>query len=307
MASAQAQHRRPLTLTGWLGWCIGALCAAVIKLLILGARWALKKAASRRQAVKVEAAVAKAQVAEKSPAPAFVGRDWTNYEPATVRTVQFPGIGYLLVWGFAEEGVIKSTLKLSDDELVKRMGSRSVPLAPVPWKRGVDIAYALHDLVAEAERLLRQKCGGSEVTKVAANAAPPTAVASVVSVDSVAEAPRKPRRAEPAAYAHPVRRAKAVQCTIGFLEDAGVQKRTMGDRTFDQYAVDLRDADSGVPVRLWGTDLQRALENVQARVGDLLQVDETGSRPVPSPEGESSGKPTLMRLFDVKLLDRPRR
>lgn len=306
MASAQAQHGRPLTLTGWLGWCIGALCAAVIKLLILGARWALKKAASRRQAVKVEVAPAKAKAAETTPAPAFIGRNWSNYEHATVRTVQFPGIGYLLVWGFAEEGVIKSTLKLSDDELVKRMGVRSVPLAPVPWKRGVDIAYALHDLVAEAERLLRQKCSGSEVVKVAAPAAPTTPAPAVVSVDT-GEAPRKSRRAEPAAYAHPVRRAKAVQCTIGVLEDAGVQKRTMGDRTFDQYAVDLRDVDSGTSVRLWGTDLQRALESVQARAGDLLQVDETGMRPVPSPEGENGGKPTMMRLFDVKLLDRPRR
>lgn len=307
MASAQAQHGRPLTLTGWLGWCIGALCAAVIKLLILGARWALKKAASRRQAVKVEVAPAKEMAAEKTPAPAFIGRDWSTYEHATVRTVQFPGIGYLLVWGFAEEGVIKSTLKLSDDELVKRMGARSIPLAPVPWKRGVDIAYALHDLVAEAERLLRQKCSSSEEVKVAAPAVPSTPVAPVVSVETDPEAGRKPRRAEPAAYAHPIRRAKAVQCTIGYLVNAGVQSRTKDGRTFDHYAVDLMDADSGTELRLWGTDLQRALESIQARAGDLIQVDEMGMRQVASPEGENSGKPTMMRLFDVKLLDRPRR
>lgn len=108
----------------------------------------------------------------------------------------------------------------------------------------------------------------------------------------------------------PVKREEAVktlikpvveQVTRGYLSDFGFMKRTMPDRTFDQFGLDITLADGenrGAPVRIWGADLERVVSQTGAKRGDLVEVLHHGSVPMKQAGGGISHK----NSFSLKVL-----
>lgn len=88
-------------------------------------------------------------------------------------------------------------------------------------------------------------------------------------------------------------KAKVEEFSRGILEGFGIQNRITGDRSFDQYCVDitLTEGDSrGMIKRLWGADLQRVVEESRANVGHRVEIQHHGSMPVANRSGGSSYK-----------------
>lgn len=98
------------------------------------------------------------------------------------------------------------------------------------------------------------------------------------------------RRAEP----HPEIKAKVEEFTVGILQSLGMQERTIGNRSpFKQYCLDilLTDGESrGMVKRLWGADLERALEESHAVLGNRVEVRHHGSMPTANAGGGTSYK-----------------
>lgn len=88
-------------------------------------------------------------------------------------------------------------------------------------------------------------------------------------------------------------KAKAEEYTVGLLQSVGMQERTTNQRNFKQYCFDilLTDGDSrGMIKRLWGADLERALGESKALLGQTVEVCHHGSIPMPNSSGGSSYK-----------------
>jgi hypothetical protein len=96
-------------------------------------------------------------------------------------------------------------------------------------------------------------------------------------------------------------KAKTEEFTVGVLQSLGMQPRTVGNREFKQYCVDvlLTEGESrGMVKRLWGTDLERALTDSGARLGQTVHVWHHGSMPIANSNGGSSYK----NSFSMKVL-----
>ncbi len=94
---------------------------------------------------------------------------------------------------------------------------------------------------------------------------------------------------------------KVLECSRGILTWFGIAKRRQGERTFDQFCVDLTltDGDAqGVTKRLWGTDLERALTDSCACTGQLIEVLHHGSVQQPNATGGDSYK----NMFSMLVL-----
>ena len=105
------------------------------------------------------------------------------------------------------------------------------------------------------------------------------------------------RRAEP----RPDIKAKAEEYTAGILQSVGIQERTTGDRKFKQYCFDILITDGesrGMVKRVWGADLERALGESRALLGNKVEVCHHGSMPMPNASGVSSYK----NSYSMKLL-----
>lgn len=97
------------------------------------------------------------------------------------------------------------------------------------------------------------------------------------------------QRAEP----RPEIKAKAEEYTIGLLQSVGMQDRTTGNRQFKQYCFDILLTDGeqrGMVKRIWGADLERALGESRALLGNKVEVCHHGSIPMPNSSGGSSYK-----------------
>lgn len=104
-------------------------------------------------------------------------------------------------------------------------------------------------------------------------------------------------RAEP----RPDIKAKAEEYTAGILQSVGMQERTIIDRKFKQYCFDilLTDGESrGMVKRIWGADLERALGESRALLGEKVDVCHHGSMPMPNAGGGSSYK----NSYSMKVL-----
>jgi hypothetical protein len=228
-----------------------------------------------------------------------VGRDWTNYEPAITRCVQFPGIGYMLIWAYRGQSVVKRSVKITNKELADAIGAHTFPLRTRQWPANSSIDFVEDQCIDDAEAFLAEKCKGE--VRAAKRVVDKTPATNVSTGES--DAPEKPSRRSAQAksavkpYAHvPV---KAIESHVGTLTNAGVFPRSMGDRQFEQYAIDVFKPEIGSDHRLWGADLERALEAAGARPGDKVRIDYTGA----SKTAGADGKGGFMKHFVATVLE----
>lgn len=303
----------PTTLSGWIGWAIGAsvmlialLSIKILKFLMTAANKQVSAAIARN---KVEPAKKADEADGDAVMPFGTGRDWSDYEPAITRCIQFPGIGYLLLWAYRGQSVIKCSVKLNDADLVKAVGAQVFPLKPMTWPADATVEQMEDRAIELTEQFLAQKCAGVKAKAVRkpefTEKEAPSAAPALMAPPAKAAAPQpvKAKKRDANSYAHPASSAKAVETHVGVLQDAGVFPRTMGDRQFEQFGVDVFKPELGAPHRIWGTDLERAIEAADAKPGDRVRIDYTGSSRVVLP-GEQGF--TTMRHYVATVLERAR-
>lgn len=98
---------------------------------------------------------------------------------------------------------------------------------------------------------------------------------------------------------------------IGTLTAFGAGKRDLHGKLINQFYVDVTDDESGKVIRLWGTDLQRAMSEAKAVAGDRIQVRDFGYVPciipdtVKNPDGSvrRTQKTVDKRVFAIEKLN----
>lgn len=289
--------RAPRGLMEAVGQLVGIALAAV-----LFAATHVLKAVLKPTSINGFAAVArlssyllaqKPRTEKANQATRYYGRDYSDFEPAITRCIQFPRIGYMLVWAYRSQGVVHAEVKLDNRRIEAVFGAKAFPLEPRSWSEDVPLEAIETELVDEAERVLVRRCQSrrsqAAPAKPVVAAKPQAQRAPAAPAEAVAKAPAemvKPSQPSSAqgtivgprtalrSKTPPVRqtaRAEVVDRSQGVLVNADTFERTLGDDTFRQFAVDVV-LDAGVTKRIWGADLQRALQESKANLGDLVEV-----------------------------------
>jgi hypothetical protein len=168
-------------------------------------------------------------------------------------------------------------------------GARAASLKPV------DVALAPLPAPIKRESVPAQAAPQMPVhtAPLAPQAPPQTAKTPVVPAQPFAPPPTPaPPTAIKTKMAAPVQ-----ELTRGILTDFGQQDRTVADRSFKQFGIDLtltQPPDRGTPTRIWGTDLERCLNEAQAKRGDHVEVHFHGSITVPGGGNRKNGYTVLV-------------
>jgi hypothetical protein len=204
------------------------------------------------------------------------------------------------------------------------VGLSRLSFKPIPVGTGDTPAVLIEVTVREFESWLRHRTPGTqfgiETARAAADKPQPIKVAAIPLVAQPAgpppNSPAPPRaviaspvppvmpapasrvqasevRPAPPAVVPPHIKAKVVECSRGILKSFGMSKRTQGERTYEQFCVDITITDGearGITKRLWGTDLERALSDSRASKGNVVEVLHHGSVPQRNENGGSSYK-----------------
>lgn len=116
------------------------------------------------------------------------------------------------------------------------------------------------------------------------NPAPRAVEASATEPVKSATQPKQAAVPPAGAPAHDSKAQRPVE-VCGFLDESGVGTRRMHKRSFEQFFIKVRVDDlNGEPVQMWGADLQRALRESGATVGDRITVKHLGMVPCIVPE-----------------------
>ena len=94
-------------------------------------------------------------------------------------------------------------------------------------------------------------------------------------------------------------KANVEEITKGILVDFGLQERSLPNRKFEQFCVDLtltEQPNRGAPCRLWGADLERVIAEARAKRGDTVEIQYHGSLPVQGQGGATSHKKSFSML-----------
>lgn len=276
------------TFTGWIFYGLGAAAILLALLVSKGLKLVLCLLIASGRRVQRRAEAKPKEPPASAPIVEYVGRDWSNYEPATTRCLQFPGIGYLNLWAFPSTRVVLRQLTLSDPKLVKAVGARRVPLPKLEWAQGTPLSMIEDDSARLVESWLAKK------VQDGAREAP--------AFDKLASQPVKPKptlkAAEPnarvasearqAPYAHGLGRA-ARPVHEGTLLNLSEMPRLLDGKNVMHLGARLRNKDGAINI-IWGNDLHRAADEAGATVGDEVRIEHLGRHPVVLEDGTEAKK-----------------
>ena len=288
------------------GEAVGQIVGIALAVVLYGATFVMK-AVLKPTSINAFAAVArligsviarKPRKSAESRIPQYYGRDYSDFEPATTRCIQFPRIGYMLIWAYRAQGVVRAEVKLDNQRIEAAFGAKTFPLEPRAWSDDAQLEAIEQELVDEAERILKRRCDSQRVQTATTKAsgavkAKPSAPTEAPAAAVVAPRPaavKPPRAPQPPlavsgrpgtlppkpVAARQLAPAKVVNRSQGVLVDWGTFERTLNGDTFHQFAVDVVLDNAGVTNRIWGADLQRALQEAQANRGDIVEVAHHG-------------------------------
>lgn len=241
---------------------------------------------------------------EASPPPGFqpqvssMSRDYSTYEPAAIRVAQLQKVGYLTLWGYKDKGVVHRQLVVSDQTLTKALGVQRLPLPDKAWGPKETLDMLLDQSIVECDIFVAQHMpvqkAGSKVLPAVSQAE----VVKAVAAPQVAEVAAIPEPAPETTQDPDLRTSKPYighasvvsQRTVGRLQYAGAVSSTFGGagKRGQTFGVDLQTDER--PVRLHGVDLERALAVAGARLGDIVEIELTGTTEVPLPNGGKGNK-----------------
>lgn len=293
---SQQDRRLPETAHGWLGFAIGA--AAV---LLAVASFGCVKAFLRKGSEMIQAAFKalksvlgdsqRSQVIDQQQRLLTpVGTDWSAYEPAITRCVQFPKIGYMLIWAYQAQGVVKRSIKLNDRALGYALGARVIPLQPLAWPNGDSLERIVERCIDDAETFLGRKCLGTRPEHQGL-------IEPVQDSGVRGEGGKSP-------YRHTSKEGKPETLARheGVIKAMGVFQRSAGNKTFEQFAVDVVNPGGSAEHRVWGADLERAMKAVDAKPGDRVRIDYKGLAKVHT--GDIREPERFMRRYEATVLER---
>ena len=228
-----------------------------------------------------------------------VNQEPKKIQPGIIHLFEIPHTGYVFARFYPAEGVVKRTLSLSRKELIEQMGSHRKVLPDMTYSGAIEASIeevmesTLRDLYIVCKRYF-----------------PEMNDAEIVDVQQSYGESKKPESVKVIAHAGHVKpqlKAKTMRAKIdsaveiveyvGKVQSYGERSRKLGSKpAFQQFCLDLT-TPLGQPERIWGKDLERALELSGAQVGDDIKVAYHGEVPV-----EVDGQTTSKKIFTVEKL-----
>ena len=187
---------------------------------------------------------------------------------------------------YMDDDLITRTVVMLDADAAKKHGRRlsldSLKLSATDQGRLMDVTE-------------------SEVRKLVEVELPPTASTvvrkEVPVAEEVVETPEAASAPEPEARAFMRKPRKGLAAYTGALLSCGVEPQRRGNRTFDCYSITIDNEALGTHQQLSGTDLERALAESGASVGDRVRVEVVGETPT-----VVKGKPVTKKIWQMTKL-----
>lgn len=304
-------------------WDFGSLVFRILKFM---------SGVEHRKAQREADAEKKLVLCTANPKPAST--DFSAYEPMTIFThrvcdAQRIPLGTMKFWYCSTEGIYYRDFTFLDVKVSRRLGLRNVPLKPVKLTKGDAQAALREDSLREIETILAARINQPQkvasyveqvVSRKETNHSPsfggenshegakPHAVsdAEIKPVAPVHQ-PRAPERTQQSSSNVRSTGARVLSQYEGVFLAAGIGKRSIKNSSLkgpeyidvDQFYVDIRLIASearGAVHRVWGADLERALQASGAQADDLICVLHKGRTAVVNTDGGSNG---FKNLYEV--------
>ncbi|ANJ76339.1 hypothetical protein PQH03_27715 [Ralstonia insidiosa] len=241
---------------------------------------------------------------------------------AFTRTISFEkGFGSVLLW-FYPGGKVRRLVKIYDRALIEQVGFERYELEEVAYSGQAEVEVVIRQTIAQVQRLLRGKHevklrivasgsnesasdakkeeGGSTKVQVEDTQVASTMEAKKVDGD-VAVMPKSFKDAVE------LKRSKSRPAKVytGRVIELGVKSRKISQekgkpaKQIDQFCVTMEaDELQGNALPVWGTDLERAIDECGAKVGDRVRIEHLGR----IEWHEQNGKKAWKNAFNVELL-----
>lgn len=296
------------------------------------ARVALKSLVSRRKEVQEEGAadVETAKPAETSkpekvdaerPASTVtVSKAAAVRSAAFTRTITFEkGFGTIMFW-FYPGGKVRRLVKIYDRALVERVGFERHELKELSYSGMAEVEIILKQTVAQVNSLLRGKhevklrvVGGDssessstdkDVAKMpkppktdAGDSAEKSAKRTSQDKGDVAVMPSSFEEAVQVAVGK--KRTKPSKVFTGRIIELGEKDRLLNKKKIQQYCVTIEsDELNGNAIPIYGTDLERAVDECGATVGSRVRIEHLGRIEWTEPNGREAWK----NAYNVALI-----
>lgn len=246
-----------------------------------------------------------------------IGTRMAQYRPALTRYVPLEGgLGTILMRIHEVEKRVNFKVEIHSAKLRKAVGLDRQVFAPFFYEPGEigDMSvtdFAVAKAVHAVQGFLNEKIAESAAesskagkAKVKEQSAP---VAATALTPALAEA-QSSGDAEPVTVK--AQSAKEKLQFVGELVSVGTGTRTGRDRKtkevtqYEQFYIDILDVALGKNLnRIWGTDLERAMESAEVKKGDLIQITNLGRIPVELHSGAKAKDRNAFKIsYDIKKL-----
>ena len=244
-------------------------------------RQADAEARAEREALAPAHVEVVAQPAEETPA----GGSRNEYADSYRR---HRDLGYANVdlWVYPALGVIRRTVKVREEALIKKHGQRikldEMSIADISpedlmVETVAEVATLLNAPAVEEKETARQRRRKSRANRQTDSPQKVTEPAPEKELAVVTEPARKPRKRPQAVYE-------------GKIVRFGVEEKDGEQGKYQTYSLHLLDPAVDAPHSLNGVDLERAIKEAQAQPGDRVKVEKLGKTQVDLPNGKTGFK-----------------
>lgn len=285
-----------------VGAIAGSVLVGAIVLVVFAAKWAVHPVlrAARENWNERNSKRSPLTAGELAPSPAAASQARPE-QPATaapadrINTVELRNGGAVLHIRYFGD-MVRAHVVLREAALVAQHGKR-VDLPPVTLA-GSSVKAVEAELLARAQELVEPAAQGLEIPQEGAISS------TGIDNDPVQDnpAPAEQKTAEPELPKVAPRKAQTVRkprgglvSYQGVLRRAAVERRTGVKEPYDCYCVTIADEALGHDQQLWGTDLERAVEQSGAEIGDAVRVSLIGETPV-----HHKGRTTHKKIWSVE-------
>ncbi|MCK9985419.1 MAG: hypothetical protein AzoDbin1_01891 [Azoarcus sp.] len=285
-----------------LGAIAGSILVGTVVLVVFAAKWAVHPVLRSARASWIERNGKRSPLTAAELAPNSAATSQARSEQAATAssadrssTVELRNGGAMLHIRYFGD-VVRAHVVLREAALVAQHGKR-VDLPPVTLAAS-SVKVVEAELVARAQEIVEPAAHGQEKPQEGAisstgsdNDSVQDNPAPVEQKTAVPELPKvAPRKAQ--TVRHPRGGLVSYQ---GVLRRAAVERRTGVKEPYDCYCVTIADEALGHDQQLWGTDLERAVEQSGAEIGDAVRVSLIGETPV-----HHKGRTTHKKIWSVE-------
>lgn len=285
-----------------LGATFGAVLVGTVVVLAFTAKWAvhpvIRWASNKWREHQVRSPLTAQQLTPRSAAEPVTTPEQGLGPANRIQTMDLRNGGAILhIRYFGDE--VRAHVVMRESALVAQHGKR-IDLPPATLA-GSSIKAVEAQFAALAQQLVESAADAQQIPQEAAISS------TGIGNESVQDSPATPAEqssAEPELpkvaprKASPMRVPKGGLVSYrGVLRRAGMERRTGVPDPYDCYCVTIADEALGHDQQLWGTDLERAVEESGAEIGDAVRVALVGETPV-----HHRGRTTHKKIWSVEKL-----